>query len=57
MKVQRFSKRVSFIIKTLTVFKKLVFCVNRQKIRKNLCFCLKRVAVVNVELPLLVLRN
>ena len=57
MKVQWFNKRVSFIIKTLTVFKKLVFCVNRQKMRENLCFCLKRVAVVNVELPLLVLRN
>ena len=35
--VQQFGRRVSFIIKTLRVFKKLVFCVNRQKMRENLC--------------------
>ena len=57
VKVQRFKKRVSFTAKTLGVVKKLVFCVNRQKMRENLCFCLKRVAVVNVELLFLVLRN
>ena len=37
MKVQRFGRRVSFAAKTLGVFKKLVFCVNRQKMRENLC--------------------
>ena len=57
MKVQRFNKRVSFSIKTLRVFKKLVFCVNRQKMRVKVAFFLHRVAVVKVELLFLVLRN
>ena len=57
MKVQWFNKRVSFSIKTLRVFKKLVFCVNRQKMRVKVAFSLHRVAVVKVELLFLVLRN
>ena len=57
MKVQRFNKRVNFSIKTLRVFKKLVFCVNRQKMRVKVVFFLHRVAVVKVELLFLVLRN
>ena len=52
MKVQRFNKRVSFSIKILRVFKKLVFCVNRQKMRVKVA-----TTVVKVELLFLVLRN
>ena len=57
MKVQRFNKRVHFSIKTLRVFKKLFFCVNRQKMRVKVAFFLHRIAVVKVELLFLVLRN
>ena len=39
VKVQQCGKnRVSFAAKTLGVFKKLFFCVNRHKMRENLHF-------------------
>ena len=38
VEVQEIGRRVSFISKILRVFKKLVFCVNRQKMRVKVAF-------------------
>ena len=38
VEVQQIGRRISFISKTLRVFKKLVFCINRQKMRVKVAF-------------------